>query len=91
MERWVFLVGRVFGMGGILFLNMLIQGLMTFLVFKGLGGEITYLFYWGLFFIFLEAFIVLNILLLFLRISLNKNSSIKGPFQFERFNIFFFF
>lgn len=74
VNRWVFLLGRVFGMGGILFLNMLIQGLMTLFVLRMLGGEVTYLYTWGLLFIFLESFLVLNIVILLSMISNNAIS-----------------
>lgn len=63
--RFEFLVGKLLGMCAVLALNLLILGVMTYTVFFLLGGKFSSLMLWVIFFSFLEAFLILNIVVFF--------------------------
>ncbi len=65
ISRGAFLVGRILGMSGILFLNILILGVMSISFYLYLGGEFSSMIIWSLLFSFLEAQIVLLVVIIF--------------------------
>ncbi len=64
IKRYQFLLGRSLGMGGILFVNVLLLGVLSIAFYLFLGGEFNNLLIWVILYAFLEAFIVLNVVLL---------------------------
>jgi ABC-type transport system involved in multi-copper enzyme maturation permease subunit len=59
ISRASFLLGKILGLSSVLFLNSVVLGLISFLLFMKNGGSIQPLFWWALYFSFLEAFTVL--------------------------------
>jgi ABC-type transport system involved in multi-copper enzyme maturation permease subunit len=82
LSRQAFIVGRIIGMGGILFINISIIGVITTCFFSFLGGEINTLVITTFLFIFLEAMMALGIIVFFSLITNNTLSII--------FTIFFY-
>lgn len=71
IRRSEFLFGKILGLVCYLFINSAYLSMVTFLLFKYLGGEIQPLFWWVLFFIFVEALIVLLVSIFFSLITTN--------------------
>ncbi len=65
LSRASFLIGKILGMAGVLFLNILILGVMTFAIYKFLGGEFESLIAWAFLFVIFEAFLVLLVVVFF--------------------------
>ncbi|MBT7608524.1 MAG: ABC transporter permease [Bacteriovoracaceae bacterium] len=65
ITRSSFLIGRLLGMSLLLLLNILILALMTLFTYFILGGQLNPLVLWCVVFAFLEAVVVLNIVVLF--------------------------
>lgn len=65
LKRSSFLVGKILGMLGILALNILILGILSVVVFVLLGGDFSPLIAWSIFLSFLEAAIVLLVVVFF--------------------------
>jgi len=64
VRRSVFILGRVCGMLGILFCNIAVLGLLSVIIYLMLDGELSSLIFWALFFSFLEAQIILLVVIL---------------------------
>ena len=71
VSRTSFLMGRIIGMGGILFINVLVLGFFTLLMFLKLNGEFSTLIFWSLVFSFFESFLVLLIVVFFSLVTNN--------------------
>lgn len=65
IKRTSFILGKIFGMSAILFINVFILGLVSIAFFKFLGGELNSLIIWAIFFSYLEGVILLLIAVLF--------------------------
>lgn len=63
--RFSFLIGRVIGMLGILFLNITLLGLITLICYLMYGGAYEALIGWSLLFAFFEASIILLVVIIF--------------------------
>ncbi|MBC7713929.1 MAG: ABC transporter permease [Rhizobacter sp.] len=59
ISRASFLMGKILGLSSVLLLNSLVLGLISILLFVKNGGVVQNLFWWTLYFSFLEAFTVL--------------------------------
>ncbi|MBC7429266.1 MAG: ABC transporter permease subunit [Bacteriovorax sp.] len=59
ISRGSFLTGKILGLSSVLLLNSIVLGLVSFFLFVKNGGVIENLFWWTLYFSFLEAFTVL--------------------------------
>jgi len=71
-----FIVGKLFGMGAVLFLNILILAIITVGLYMFLGGELNSLILACVLFSFLEALLVLFVVVLFSLITNNYLSVI---------------
>lgn len=59
LRRIDFLIGRIFGMIGILFVNLLVLAVLTVSIYLLLGGTLDLLILWAILFSFLESVIIL--------------------------------
>lgn len=59
ISRSSFLAGKVVGLSSVLLINSLVLGIVSALLFNRHGGEIQPLYYWTVYFSFIEAFTVL--------------------------------
>lgn len=64
VPRYAFILGKLLGLIGIQVLNVLILSAMTLLVCKLLGGMISSLLIWAIFFVFLESILLLLVVVL---------------------------
>lgn len=64
VPRFAFILGKISGLLGIQILNILILGTLTLLSTLLMGGEISSLFYWAVFYIFLESILLLFVVIL---------------------------
>ena len=74
VKRFSFLLGKLLGMGAVLGLNILILSLTAYVTYFFLGGAFEILMLWVALFAFFEAFLLLNIVVLF---SLVTNISLS--------------
>ncbi len=65
VTRWSFLLGRMFGISSVLFLNISILGVLTIAFYLYLGGNYSSLLIWSLFFAFLESILMLMVVVFF--------------------------
>ncbi len=65
VRRWAFLLGRYFGLLGVLGINIILLSFWCLLVFFFLGGKFSYLIPWSIFFIFMEGALLLTIVIFF--------------------------
>ena len=79
ISRISFLLGKSIGMGLIFIINIAILSTLTLGFYIYLGGEITPLIFWGLFYSTLEAFICLFVVVFF---SLVTNKTLSIIFTF---------
>lgn len=77
VDRYVFLLGRIFGLASILFVNTIILGCFTVSLFMILGGELTSLIFHSILFAFFEGLLVMLVVVLF---SLFSNTVISVMF-----------
>lgn len=82
IERASFLIGKVLGLSSILFLNSILLGSLTLMLFFKNGGVHEPLFPWAVYFSFLEAFTVLFFAVLF---SLLTNTTLSVVFTISIF------
>lgn len=59
ISRASFLIGKILGLSSVLLLNTLFLGAIAILLYLHKDGQLSSLFFWSLFFTFLESFIVL--------------------------------
>ena len=71
VSRTTFLMGKMLGLAGILFVNIIILFLMLMVFYFILDGKYNYLIPWSLFYIYLESLIVMIIVVFFSLISNN--------------------
>jgi ABC-2 type transport system permease protein len=71
VPRFAFIIGKIFGLMGIQFLNIVILGSLTLIATKMMGGQIDNLVLWAIGFTFLES---LLLLLLVIFVSLFANN-----------------
>lgn len=71
VPRYIFLLGKFFGLIGIMAVNILILGTSTIATYYFLGGKIDSLILWAIFYILLEAELLL-LITLFLSLISNK-------------------
>ncbi len=64
VPRYAFLIGKISGLAAAQVINVLLLSLMTISLVKVLGGELSTLFYWSIFFILLEAWLLLFVVVL---------------------------
>lgn len=64
VPRFAFILGKISGLLGIQALNILILGTLTITSTMLMGGEITSLLYWAIFYIFLESVLLLFVVIL---------------------------
>ena len=69
ISRASFLIGKLLGIAGVLFINITIIGFITLSYFYFSGGKIELIIGWSVFYIFLVSLIILNIVVLFSLIS----------------------
>ncbi len=81
LSRFSFLVGKISGMAGILFVNVMVLGFFSLFIYLILGGAIDALMLWALLFAFMEALLVLLIVLLFSMFS-NQVISVISTLSF---------
>lgn len=74
VKRFSFLLGKLLGMGVVLGLNILILSLTAYVTYFFLGGTFETLMLWVALFAFFEAFLLLNVVVLF---SLVTNVSLS--------------
>ncbi|HLT23371.1 MAG TPA: hypothetical protein VKZ84_08005 [Bacteriovoracaceae bacterium] len=74
VPRWVFILGKVLGLCGILFVNVLILSVMTLVCSALLGGEVSSVTLWAIIFNCLESLLLL-LLVVFLSLFLNTTLS----------------
>lgn len=77
VDRYVFLIGRILGLTGILFLNAFILSFFTLSLFLVLDGELTALIFHSIIFSYLESVLVMLVVVLF---SLFSNTVISVLF-----------
>ncbi|OUR93059.1 hypothetical protein A9Q84_21385 [Halobacteriovorax marinus] len=65
IDRSSFILGKLIGLMGIIFLNTIILGSISCALYFFLGGELNYLIPWVFIFIFIEALIVLLVVICF--------------------------
>ncbi|MBT5093504.1 MAG: ABC transporter permease [Halobacteriovoraceae bacterium] len=78
VSRFSFLLGRILGMSGIFLINIAILGCLSCFYYILLGGTFSSLLVWTLFFMFLEAGIMLVVVIL---LSLISNTIITVIFS----------
>lgn len=71
VKRETFYVGKILGLSLVLLVNVIILGIFTLITFVILGGEIDSLILWSMFYIFLEAELLL-VVTVFLSLICNK-------------------
>lgn len=69
IDRTKFLIGKILGLLAYLFLNVLILSTMTLSIYFILGGESQALIYWNIFYIYLEASLLLSVVVFFSMIT----------------------
>lgn len=74
VSRTSFLLGKLLGLAGILFVNVIVLFFLLYLFYFLLGGEYNFLIPWSLFYIYLESLIVMLIVVFFSLISNNMIS-----------------
>ncbi|MFA5582697.1 MAG: hypothetical protein WDA09_00650 [Bacteriovoracaceae bacterium] len=74
VPRWVFILGKVLGLCGILLINVLILSTMTLVCSALLGGEVNSVTLWAIIFNCLESLLLL-LLVVFLSLFLNTTLS----------------
>lgn len=75
ITRFSFILGKIVGLLGIQLINVLLLSIMTWGAVYILGGKIEPLFYWTIFFIFIESILLLLVVIL---ISLFANTVISS-------------
>ena len=78
ISRSSFLIGKIFGLSTVLFLNSLILGILSVVLFLFHGGEYQSLFFWCIGFLLIESFVVLLFAVLF---SLVTNTTLSVLFS----------
>ncbi len=76
VPRYAFIVGKLIGLMGIQFINVLLLSLMTLAITSFLGGEINSLIFWAIGFIFLESLMLLLVVVLMSLIANNILSTL---------------
>ncbi len=74
ISRSSFLVGKILGLSTVLFLNSLILGILSVVLYLFHGGDYQPLFYWCIQFLFIESFVILLFAVLF---SLITNTTLS--------------
>ncbi|MCF8058192.1 MAG: ABC transporter permease [Bacteriovoracaceae bacterium] len=69
VSRNSFLTGKMLGLSGILFINVLTLFIILYVFYSLLGGTFNYLIPWSLFYIYLESLLVMFIVVFFSLIS----------------------
>lgn len=82
IKRFSFLIGKIVGMTSILFINVLILSIITVGFFLMLGGKVSPLIIWSMFFSFFESVLVLLMVVFFSLITNNVMSVIYSIFLF---------
>lgn len=59
VPRYAFYLGKIFGLSGVLILNIFILSFMTLLMYFSIGGDFNPLIFWSIIFIIIESIIVL--------------------------------
>ena len=77
VDRWKYFVGRIFGTSLIILANVIILGLLTLFLFFSLGGELNWVSLWSIFFIYLEANLLLAMVVFISLISNRVITSIS--------------
>lgn len=76
VPRYAFIVGKLIGLMGIQFINVLLLSLMTLAITSFLGGEMNSLIFWAIGFIFLESLMLLLVVVLMSLIANNILSTL---------------
>jgi ABC-2 type transport system permease protein len=79
VPRYAFIIGKLLGLLGVQFINVLLLILMTLISVALIGGEISSLVYWTVGFIFLESILMLLVVVL---ISLVANNVLSALLSF---------
>lgn len=82
LRRYNFLLGRVLGLSCMLLLNILILGIFTTGFYLFLGGSLSPLIFWALFFAFIESVLVLALVVFFSLVTNNVMSVIYSLFLY---------
>jgi ABC-type transport system involved in multi-copper enzyme maturation permease subunit len=74
IKRTEFLIGKILGLSTVLLINTVALSSLTFMIYHYLRGEVSSIFFWSIYFSFLEAFLVLLFAVLF---SLLTNTALS--------------